>query len=59
MFKEQDEQIIPEEVGNDSERQEKLNRLPLSKIKYIMKADPEVSICSTDAALAICRLTVS
>ncbi|XP_067933665.1 DNA polymerase epsilon subunit 4-like isoform X2 [Watersipora subatra] len=57
-----DEQILTEVQeqiveDNDVDTQDKTNRLPLSKIKLIMKTDADVSVCSTDAALAICRLT--
>ena len=35
------------------------NHLPLSKIKHIMKLDPDVTLCSSDAAFLITRATVS
>lgn len=38
---------------------EKSSSLPLSKIKLIMKTDPDVSICSAEAAFLITRCTVS
>lgn len=44
----------------DTEQSEKAtnNKLPLSKIKNIMKLDPDVTICSADAAFLITRATV-
>lgn len=58
-FLEPEEQNTGEENVNESDKQEKSNRLPISKIRMIMKTDPDVNICSSDASLAICRLAVS
>lgn len=58
-----DENTEPEteDASEEIEKSDNLRslRLPLSKIKSIMKLDPDVSICSADAAFLICRATVS
>lgn len=56
------EKEVPENIDNEeSESIERNinNHLPLSKIKYIMKVDPDVTLCSSDAAFLITRATVS
>lgn len=45
-------------VTNSALNEKSLN-LPLSKIRLIMKTDPDVSICSTDSAFLITKCTVS
>lgn len=41
------------------EKHERVIRLPLSRIKSIIKMDPEVALASTDAAILIAKATVS
>ena len=45
---------LPENKSND-----RLIRLPLARIKNIMKTDPDVTITSQDAAILIAKATVS
>lgn len=43
---------------DEDKRAERSMKLPLSKIKTIMKTDPDVTLCSSDAAFLITRSTV-
>ena len=56
--------VIHEDAADNYEDAEQAgkssnNHLPLSKIKHIMKLDPDVTLCSSDAAFLITRATVS
>ncbi|XP_054260362.1 DNA polymerase epsilon subunit 4 [Macrosteles quadrilineatus] len=42
---------------NTEEKAERLTKLPMSRIKHIMKMDPEVSLASQDAVFLISKAT--
>lgn len=44
---------------NASPEKPKLLRLPLARIKHMMKMDPDVGLISNDAAMLITKATVS
>lgn len=43
----------------ESEKVERINRLPLTRIKHIIKMDPDVTLASQDAVLMIAKAAVS
>jgi hypothetical protein len=40
------------------EKSEKLVRFPLTRIKHLVKQDPDVNLCSQEALFIICKSTV-
>ena len=59
---EETEQEFAEELqaqGNDAEKGDKLLKLPLSRIRTIIKQDPEVHLASHDSVVLIAKATVS
>lgn len=42
-----------------SEKTEKLTKLPLNRIKHLIKLDPDVSLASQDAVFVLSKATVS
>lgn len=42
-----------------SEKTEKLTKLPLTRIKHLIKLDPDVSLASLDAVFVLSKATVS
>ena len=40
------------------EKSEKLVRFPLTRIKHLVKQDPDVNLCSQEALFTICKSTV-
>ena len=64
------EQIVEESIENtqtesveietaSSDKSDKLIKLPLSRIKHIIKQDPDVNLASHDAVVMIAKATVS
>ncbi len=43
----------------ESEKTERLVKLPLTRIKHIMKMDPDVNLASQEAVILIAKATVS
>lgn len=44
--------------GTTEEKAEKLVRFPLTRIKHIVKMDPDVNLCSQEALFLIAKATV-
>lgn len=59
---EEDDKITNEDQGNgttgDQETSDKLIRLPLTRIKHIMKSDPDVTLSSQEAVVMLAKATV-
>ena len=48
-----------EKTGNiNEEKSEKLVRFPITRIKHLVKMDPDVNLCSLDALFLITKATV-
>ncbi|GFR91406.1 nuclear transcription factor Y subunit gamma [Elysia marginata] len=47
--------VVHDELRSESEPQEKLIKLPLSRIRGIMKTDPDVKIASHDAVIILAK----
>ena len=43
---------------HESEKIERVNKLPLTRIKHIIKMDPDVTLASQDAVLMIAKAAV-
>ena len=43
----------------ESDKIERVNRLPLTRIKHIIKMDPDVTLASQDAVIMIAKAAVS
>ena len=52
------ENVDAEEKETVTEKTEKIIRLPMTRIKSLIKMDPEVAIASADAAVLIAKATV-
>ncbi|RUS82765.1 hypothetical protein EGW08_009465 [Elysia chlorotica] len=50
-----DLETVQDEIRSESEPQEKLFKLPLSRIRGIMKTDPDVKIASQDAVIILAK----
>ncbi|XP_069703283.1 DNA polymerase epsilon subunit 4-like [Periplaneta americana] len=48
---------VQEENEHEEEKSEKLLRLPLSRVKHIMKMDPDVHLASQEAVFLIAKST--
>jgi DNA polymerase epsilon subunit 4 len=48
-----------EEIGHEEEKSERVLRLPLTRVKHIMKFDPDVHLASQEAVFIITKSTVS
>lgn len=45
--------------SEDSNKVEKLVRFPITRIKHLVKMDPDVNLCSQEALFLITKTTVS
>ncbi|XP_064606440.1 DNA polymerase epsilon subunit 4-like [Liolophura sinensis] len=58
---EEDDKITNDDPGNgataDQETSDKLIRLPLTRIKHIMKSDPDVTLSSQEAVVMLAKAT--
>ena len=45
--------------STENEKVERVNRLPLTRIKHIIKMDPDVTLASQDAVVMIAKAAVS
>ena len=54
-----DAESAQDELRLETEPQEKLIKLPLSRIRGIMKTDPDVKIASQDAVIILAKAAVS
>lgn len=48
-----------EEIEHEEEKSERVLRLPLTRVKHIMKIDPDVHFASQEAVFLITKSTVS
>lgn len=48
-----------EEIQHEEEKSERILRLPLARVKHIMKMDPDVHFASQEAVFLITKSTVS
>lgn len=48
-----------EEIEHEEEKSERVLRLPLARVKHIMKIDPDVHFASQEAVFLITKSTVS
>ena len=44
---------------SESDKNERVNKLPLTRIKHIIKMDPDVTLASQDAVIMIAKAAVS
>ncbi len=44
---------------SESDKNERVNKLPLTRIKHLIKMDPDVTLASQDAVIMIAKATVS
>lgn len=54
-----DDIVVDDNTNTESEKTERIVKLPLSRIKHMVKLDPDVTLASQDAVLMIARATVS
>ena len=54
---ENDQQETTQDI--DSEKSERTNRLPFTRIKHLIKLDPDVNLASQDAVVLIAKAAVS
>lgn len=54
-----DVESAQDESEQEEEKSEKILRLPFSRVKYIMKIDPDVHLASQEAVFLITKSTVS
>jgi len=50
---------VQDESEQEEEKSEKILRLPFSRVKHIMKIDPDVHLASQEAVFLITKSTVS
>jgi DNA polymerase epsilon subunit 4 len=50
---------VQEEIEHEEEKSERILRLPLARVKHIMKMDPDVHFASQEAVFLITKSTVS
>ena len=51
--------VVDDSTNTELEKSERIVQLPLSRIKHMVKLDPDVTLVSQDAILLIARATVS
>lgn len=56
---ENENQTDPVNAQDDNERNERIVKFPMTRIKTIIKTDPEVTMASQDAVVLISKATVS
>lgn len=49
---------VANDKTNNEEKAEKLVRFPITRIKHLVKMDPDVNLCSQDALFIITKATV-
>jgi len=54
-----DVESAQDESEQEEEKSEKILRLPFSRVKHIMKIDPDVHLASQEAVFLITKSTVS
>lgn len=54
-----DAESAQDESEQEEEKSEKILRLPFSRVKHIMKIDPDVHLASQEAVFLITKSTVS
>jgi Cdc6-like AAA superfamily ATPase len=54
-----DVESAQEEMEHEAEKSERVLRLPLARVKHIMKIDPDVHFASQEAVFLITKSTVS
>ena len=54
-----DDVVVDDNTNTESEKTERIVKLPLSRIKHMVKLDPDVTLASQDAVLMIAKATVS
>ena len=54
-----DVESVQDESEQEEEKSEKILRLPFSRVKHIMKIDPDVHLASQEAVFLITKSTVS
>ncbi|KAI0232583.1 DNA polymerase epsilon subunit 4 [Lamellibrachia satsuma] len=52
-----DDIVVDDNTNTESEKTERIVKLPLSRIKHMVKLDPDVTLASQDAVLMIARAT--
>ena len=50
--------VVDDSTNTELEKSERIVKLPLSRIKHMVKLDPDVTLVSQDAILLIARATV-
>jgi len=51
-------ELIANDKASIEEKSEKLVRFPITRIKHLVKMDPDVNLCSQDALFVITKATV-
>ena len=51
-------ELVGNDKANNEEKTEKLVRFPITRIKHLVKMDPDVNLCSHDALFLITKATV-
>lgn len=50
-------ELVGNDKANNEEKTEKLVRFPITRIKHLVKMDPDVNLCSHDALFLITKAT--
>jgi len=59
MCDEEGDLMENENVNPEEEKSEKLLKLPLARVKHLIKMDPDVHLASQEAVFLIAKATVS
>ena len=51
--------ITPPSTNGSEEKAEKLVRFPLTRVKHLVKMDPDVHLCSNEALFLLTKATVN